>query len=200
MSSRIVLFGASGYTGDLTAREMVARGMAPVLAGRRREPLEALATELGGLEIKLADVENPASVHALVEKGDVLVSTVGPFMRFGQPALDAALSAGAHYLDSTGEGPFIRRVFEQAGPRAHAEGTVLLTAMGYDYVPGNLAGAIALREAGAAAHRVEIGYCWENEGGGSTSGMSGGLARRQASDGAGRKRDPQFRHRPRPQR
>ena len=174
MSSRIVLFGASGYTGDLTAREMVARGMTPVLAGRRREPLERLSAELGGLEVQLADVENPASVRALVEKGDVLVSTVGPFMRFGQPALDAALSAGAHYLDSTGEGPFIRRVFEQAGPRARDEGTVLLTAMGYDYVPGNLAGALALREAGDAASRVEIGYCWQNASGGSTSGMSGG--------------------------
>ncbi len=174
MSSRIVLFGASGYTGELTAREMVARGMTPVLAGRRRQPLERLAAELGGLELAVADVEQPASVRALVGKGDVLVSTVGPFMRFGQPALDAALSAGAHYLDSTGEGPFIRRVFEQAGPRARAEGTVLLTAMGYDYVPGNLAGALALREAGDAADRVEIGYCWQNEGGGSASGMSGG--------------------------
>ncbi len=174
MSSRIVLFGASGYTGDLTAREMVARGMTPVLAGRRREPLERLAAELGGLEVAVADVEQPASVRALVGKGDVLVSTVGPFMRFGQAALDAALDTGAHYLDSTGEGPFIRRVFEQAGPKAHSEGIVLLTAMGYDYVPGNLAGALALREAGDAAHRVEIGYCWENAGGGSASGMSGG--------------------------
>jgi len=86
MSSRIVLFGASGYTGDLTAREMVARGMTPVLAGRRRQPLERLSAELGGLELQIADVDNPASVRALVEKGDVLVSTVGPFMRFGQPA------------------------------------------------------------------------------------------------------------------
>ncbi len=174
MSSRIVLFGASGYTGDLAAREMVERGMTPVLAGRRREPLERLAAELGGLEVKLADVDDPASVYALVEKGDVLVSTVGPFMRFGQPALDAALKAGAHYLDSTGEGPFIRRVFEQAGPRAQAQGTVLLTAMGYDFVPGNLAGALALRDAGGTASRVEIGYCWQNEGGSSASGMSGG--------------------------
>ncbi len=153
---------------------MVARGLAPVLAGRRREPLERLAAELGGLELQLADVENPASVRALVEKGDVLVSTVGPFIRFGQPALDAALSAGAHYLDSTGEGPFIRRVFEQGGPRAQRDGTVLLTAMGYDFVPGNLAGALALGEAGGAARRVEIGYCWQRAGGSSKSAISGG--------------------------
>ncbi len=174
MSSRIVLFGASGYTGGLTAHEMVARGLKPVLAGRRRAPLEALAAQLGGLEVQLADVDNPASVRALVEQGDTLVSTVGPFMRWGQVALDAAIDAGAHYLDSTGEGPFIRRVFEQAGPRAHAKGVTLLPAMGYDYVPGNLAGALALREAGAQARRVEIGYCLENASGNTTADMSGG--------------------------
>jgi short subunit dehydrogenase-like uncharacterized protein len=70
----------------------------------------------------------------------------------------AAIAAGAHYLDSTGEPPFIRAVFERHGPAAHAAGCGLLTAMGYDYVPGNLAGALALREAGPAATRVDVGY------------------------------------------
>ena len=174
MSSRIVLFGATGYTGELTAREMVARGMRPVLAARRKEPLERLAEELGGLEWLVADVAKPQTVRALVEPGDVLVSTVGPFMQFGSAALDAAVDAGAHYLDSTGEGPFIRRVFEQAGPAARANGCTLLTAMGYDFVPGNLAGALALREAGPAASSVAIGYAWQNEDGAGASGMSGG--------------------------
>ena len=118
--SRIVLFGATGYTGDLTAREMVRRGMAPVLSARNPGRLQALADELGGLETQVADIGDPASVRALVERGDVLVSTVGPFLRWGEPALEAAIGAGAHYLDSTGEGPFIRRVFEQYGPRAAA--------------------------------------------------------------------------------
>jgi short subunit dehydrogenase-like uncharacterized protein len=94
----------------------------------------------------------------LVEAGDVLVSTVGPFNRWGEPAANAALDAGAHYLDSTGEPGFIRRIFEEYGPRAESAGIGMLTAFGYDYVPGNLAGALALREAGAAAARVDIGY------------------------------------------
>jgi short subunit dehydrogenase-like uncharacterized protein len=83
---------------------------------------------------------------------------VGPFVRWGEPALHAAIDAGAHYLDSTGEPPFIRAVFERHGLAAEAAGVGLLTAFGYDYVPGNLAGALALREAGERAVSVDVGY------------------------------------------
>ncbi len=171
MASRIVLFGATGYTGGLTARELVRRGLRPVLAARNAERLEALAADLGGLETQLADVGDPASVAALVEAGDVLISTVGPFMRWGDAALEAAIAKGAHYLDSTGEGPFIRKVFEDAGPRAERAGVGLLTAMGFDFVPGNLAGALALREGGSDVRRLEIGYFTN---GISADGLSGG--------------------------
>jgi short subunit dehydrogenase-like uncharacterized protein len=171
MAGRIVLFGATGYTGDLTARALVDRGARPVLAARSEARVRALADELGGLEWAVADVERPESVRALVERGDVLVSTVGPFARWGHPAVQAAVAAGAHYLDSTGEGSFIRDVFERYGAGAQAAGCGLLTAFGYDWVPGNLAGALALRDAGEAATRVEIGYF--NPGSGSDA-MSGG--------------------------
>jgi len=97
-------------------------------------------------------------VRALVEAGDVFVSTVGPFARWGEPALRAAIDAGAHYLESTGEPSFIRTVFDRHGPDAEAAGVGLLTAFGYDYVPGNLAGALALREAGERAVSVDVGY------------------------------------------
>lgn len=156
MNARIVLFGATGYTGELVARALVARGERPVLAGRRRSTLEALSAELGGLDTQTADASDPASVRALVEEGDVLVTTVGPFVRYGEPAVRAAVDAGAHYLDSTGEPAFIRRVFEEFGPQAHRSG--LLTAFGNDWVPGNLAGGLALREAGAEVRSVEVGY------------------------------------------
>lgn len=170
-SGRIVLFGATGYTGELAARAMVKRGLKPVIAGRRAAAAEQLAAELGGLESATADIAEPDTVRALVEKGDVLVSTVGPFARWGDPAVDAAIDAGAHYIDSTGEGPFIRRVFEQGGPRAERSGSLLLTAAGYDWVPGNLAGGLALEQAGDAAKAVRIGYFLT---GGGMGGMSGG--------------------------
>lgn len=154
----IVLFGATGYTGRLTARAMVARGLRPVLAGRNKAALSALATELGGLGVRVADVGNAVSVRKMVRTGDVLVSTVGPFARYGKPALDAALAGKAHYLDSTGEPAFIRQVFEQYGPRARAAGTGFLAAFGYDYVPGHTVAAAALEKAGSKAVRVDIGY------------------------------------------
>lgn len=167
---RIVLFGATGYTGALTAESLVARGERPLLAARSAERLERLAAELGGLETAVADVTRPESVRALVEPGDVLVTTVGPFARFGRPALDAAVAARASYLDSTGEPHFIRRVFEEYGPQAEAASCGLVTAFGYDFVPGNLAAAVALREGGAAAVRVDVGYFFTGASRGSASG------------------------------
>ena len=171
MSGRIILFGATGYTGRLTAEAMARRGVKPVLAARSAEALDALASELGGgYETAVADVAQPETVRALVEEGDVLVSTVGPFIRFGEAAVRAAIDGRAHYLDSTGEGPFIRRVFEEFGPQAEQAGVALLTAMGYDWVPGNLAGGLALQEAGAAATRLDVGYFSLGGGAGAMSG------------------------------
>jgi short subunit dehydrogenase-like uncharacterized protein len=159
VAGRIVLFGATGYTGRLVAEAMVERDLKPVLAARSADKLEVLAAELGGgLETAVADVSDPPSVSALVERGDVLVTTVGPFARWGTPAAAAATTAGAHYLDSTGEPAFIREVFERYGPAAERAGSAMLTAFGYDWVPGNLAGGLALRRAGEDAVRVDVGY------------------------------------------
>jgi short subunit dehydrogenase-like uncharacterized protein len=153
--TRIVLFGATGYTGRLTAEALVRRGAAPVLAGRNADALKDLAAELGGLEIETADVAEPETVRRLADGADVLVTTVGPFVTWGDPAVEAAIEHGVPYLDSTGEPVFIRKVFEEYGPRAPVP---LLTAFGYDYVPGNLAAAVALEAAGDRAARVDVGY------------------------------------------
>jgi short subunit dehydrogenase-like uncharacterized protein len=179
VAGRTVLFGATGYTGRLVAEAMVERGLRPVLAARGRERLEAMAAELGGLEVAIADVSDPASVRALVEQGDVLVTTVGPFVRWGGPAAAAASSAGAHYIDSTGEPAFIRQVFERYGPAAEQTGAAMLTAFGYDWVPGNLAAGLALRRAGDDAVRVDIGYFTTGKGsmsGGTMASSVGALA------------------------
>jgi short subunit dehydrogenase-like uncharacterized protein len=170
MAGRIVLFGATGYTGRLTAEALVRLGAAPVLAARNPNRLAALASELD-LEHAVADVERPETVKDLVGRGDVLVTTVGPFKRWGATAAGAAISQGAHYIDSTGEPPFIREVFERYGPAASRAGSGMLTAFGYDWVPGNLAGGLALRDAGKEAARVDVGYFMT---GTVRDGMSGG--------------------------
>jgi short subunit dehydrogenase-like uncharacterized protein len=157
VTARIIIFGATGFTGRLVAERLAAQGAAPVLAGRSEEALRALAEPLG-LEWRVADALRQNSVFALLEPGDVLVSTVGPFVKWGEPAVRAAIAAKGVYIDSTGEPHFIRRVYEELGPPAARAGAALLPAMGYDFVPGALAGALALEEAGDGVVRVDIGY------------------------------------------
>jgi hypothetical protein len=165
MAARIVVFGATGYTGELIASRLAAAGAAPVLAGRSEERLTALSERLGGLEVVRADAMRQNTVFELVRSADdVLISTVGPFSKWGLPAVRAAVAAGCTYLDTTGEPEFIRRVFEEFGAPAARSGARLLTAMGYDYAPGALAGALALDEAGADAVRVDVGYYATGEG------------------------------------
>jgi short subunit dehydrogenase-like uncharacterized protein len=157
VARRIIIFGATGFTGRQVAERLAVQGAAPVLAGRSEGPLRELAERLGA-EWRVADALRRNSVFALLEKGDVLVSTVGPFAKWGEPAVRAAIAAGGTYIDSTGEPAFIRRVFDEFGPPAERAGAALLPAMGYDFVPGTLAAALALEEAGDAAVRVDVGY------------------------------------------
>src|SRR5712692_10607735 len=160
---RIVLYGATGYMGGLTAHAMVASGARPVLAGRDKGRLDAVAARIsqavGGAPLETAVAgAGPGPLRDLLGPRDVLVSTAGPFLKVGLPVVAAAVDAGAIYLDSSGEPPFIRAVFDEFAPRAERTGAVLLTAFGYDYVPGNLAGALALEEAGPGAAQVRVGY------------------------------------------
>src|SRR5260370_22312787 len=102
---------------------MVARGPRPVLAGRGRGRLDALAATLSQergvqLETAVAGTDSPERLRELIGAGDVLVSTAGPFMKAGRAAVAAAAGAGAVYLDSSGEPPFIRQGFEEVCPRA----------------------------------------------------------------------------------
>lgn len=161
---KIVLFGATGYTGHLVAEALVRRGLRPLLCGRNKDRLDALSDRLGGLGIVLADVNDEAAMTALLSRGDILISTVGPFVQYGHTAISAAVKKGAFYIDSTGEPAFIRTVFETFGPKALATGATLITACGYDYIPGNCAAGLAINATDNKAVRVDIGYYTKKNG------------------------------------
>ena len=155
---RIVLVGATGYTGNKVLVELLAKGEQPTLAGRNEERMMALAESHGAnLPVAAVDVSSSDSLRQLFTDSDVVISTVGPFMKLGLKTVTAAAHAGSHYLDSSGEASFVRRAFELDSIAA-SRGATIVPAFGYDYVPGNLAGALVLNKAGAAARHVEIGY------------------------------------------
>jgi short subunit dehydrogenase-like uncharacterized protein len=164
-NSRILLFGATGYTGRITASLLTKSGAAPVLVGRNKSALVRMVENLSEESpagrkptYELADASAPESVRALLQsQDDVLISTVGPFARLGKPAVAAVVDAGAAYVDCSGEPTFIREMFESWGPKAQRTGARLLPAMGYDYAPGNLAAGLLLQRGGSVTG-MDIGY------------------------------------------
>ncbi|MFD5177814.1 saccharopine dehydrogenase family protein [Nocardia sp. NPDC058379] len=158
MTGRIVLLGVTGYTGGLVLDALLRRGLTPVLAGRDGAALATIAARAGGLATVVADATDADSIARLVRRGDVLISTVGPFERFGHGVARAAAEAGAHYIDSTGEVGFVLDLRRELHERARETGSLMLPAFGYDYVPGILAGTLAARKAGSELRAIDIGY------------------------------------------
>lgn len=128
-----VIYGANGYTGSLIAREAVNRGMRPILAGRNRSAVQALATELG-LEARIATLDAQGELEQLLRDQLLVLHCAGPFSYTSQPMIDACLATGTHYLDITGE----IDVFEKAWRRreeARRADVVLCPGTGFDVVP-----------------------------------------------------------------
>lgn len=153
----VVLFGASGFVGRLTAEHLAAHapaGTRIALAGRSRERLAAVARDLGpraaDWPLVVADASDESSLRRLAESTHVVVSTVGPYLRHGLPLVQACARAGTHYADLTGEVLFVRRSIDAADEAARASGARIVHSCGFDSVPSDL--AVLLAHEWARAH------------------------------------------------
>jgi short subunit dehydrogenase-like uncharacterized protein len=152
-SGRTLIYGAYGYTGELIARAAKQRGLAPVLGGRRPQPLGDLADELE-LESQAFQLESREIVERRLREVDAILLCAGPFSRTFRPVLEACLATGTHYLDITGEVD----VFESIALRdeeARAAGVVLLPGVGFDVVPSDCL-AVHLARRLPDAKRLEL--------------------------------------------
>jgi short subunit dehydrogenase-like uncharacterized protein len=128
-----LIYGATGYTGELIAREAVRRGQRPILAGRNPETVAKLAADLG-LTARVFALDEPGKIAASLAGVAAVLHCAGPFVHTYQAMVDACLQARTHYLDITGE----LAVFEGCARRtaeASAAGIVLLPGVGFDVVP-----------------------------------------------------------------
>lgn len=156
----LVLLGATGFTGRLTA-EYLARhapvGLRWALAGRNAAKLEDVRDKLplGGIggaggvgapEIVLADVTDADSLRALAERTRLVLTTVGPFLRYGDPLVAACAAAGTDYVDSTGEPEFVDAAWLAHHAAAEASGARVVHACGFDSIPHDLGVRFAVGE------------------------------------------------------
>lgn len=149
----VVVFGASGVTGRRVAAYLAERadevGANWAVAGRDAAKLERVLGEIGvaAPETIAADVGDPASLAAMAARTRVVLDLVGPYTLYGTPVIEACVAGGAHYVDLTGETPFMRRTVDAFHDRAAAAGVKIVQTCGFEALPPDLAVFIAAETA-----------------------------------------------------
>ncbi|MEU4145764.1 saccharopine dehydrogenase family protein [Streptomyces parvulus] len=148
----IVLFGATGFVGELTARYLAAHapeGLRWAIAGRDEEKLGRLRSGLpDGSDpgVLRADVSDPDSLRELAGRARVVATTVGPYVRYGDALAAACAESGTDYLDLTGEPEFVDLTYVRHDARARETGARLVHACGFDSVPHDLGVYFTVRQ------------------------------------------------------
>ena len=152
----LVLFGASGFVGKLVAEhlaEHAPEGARIALAGRTRAKVEVVRAGLPergrSWPVLVADSADEAALAELAGSTRAVVTTVGPYARYGLPLVQACAAAGTHYADLTGEVLFVRDAIDAVDATARGTGARIVHACGYDSIPSDLAVAELARRAAA---------------------------------------------------
>ncbi len=149
----VVVFGASGVTGRRVAAYLAERadevGASWAVAGRDAAKLERVLGEIGvsAPETIAADVDDPASLAAMASRTHVVLNLVGPYTLYGTPVIEACVENGAHYVDLTGETPFMRNTVDVFHDRAAAAGVKIVPTCGFEALPPDLAVLLAAETA-----------------------------------------------------
>lgn len=164
MPGPLLVYGAYGYTGELVARELLARGLETVVGGRDPERLGRVERALG-CEPRAFPLGDAGALRRGIRGASAVVHCAGPFAATAVPMAEACIDERVHYLDVSGE---IRAIaaLHALGPRARAAGVMLLPAAGFDVVPSDcLAAHLVRRLPGARSLVVAIaGLDWVSRG------------------------------------
>jgi short subunit dehydrogenase-like uncharacterized protein len=155
----IVIFGATGFTGELTAAYLAENapvGLRWALAGRNQDKLEKVRARLAKIDPSLAelpllqaDSSDEESMRAVAASTRVVITTVGPYLLYGQALVAACAEAGTDYLDLTGEPEFVDRMYLAHHDRAVETGARIVHAAGFDSIPHDLGAWFTVQELGS---------------------------------------------------
>jgi short subunit dehydrogenase-like uncharacterized protein len=152
----IVLFGATGFTGGLTAEYLAQHGgdkLRWALAGRNEEKLKLVRARLADinpacktLDLLMADVGDAESIKAVAVSAKVVITTVGPYIHFGEPLVAACAAAGTDYVDLTGEPEFVDLMWLRYHDLARTTGARIVNCCGFDSIPHDLGAYFTVRQ------------------------------------------------------
>eukprot|EP00759_Apiculatamorpha_spiralis_P051646 PhF_6_TR536/c0_g1_i1/m.400 len=157
----VVIYGATGFTGALCVeyfRDHAPKELKWAVAGRQKSKLELVLKDLNTptIPILVADSSDPASLAEMCKNTTVVLTTVGPFAKYGYPLVAACVRAGTHYCDITGEPQFVSRVIDTLHDDAVKNNSLIVSCCGYDSVPSDLGNMMMLRAAAAEFPGVPV--------------------------------------------
>jgi short subunit dehydrogenase-like uncharacterized protein len=145
----IVLYGASGFVGKQTVQYFARHTSEPVrwaIAGRNRQKLESVRAEVGAaVDVLIADSQDQQAVDNLVSQTRVLLTTAGPFALYGNALVDACVRFKTHYVDITGETPWVKTLIDRHHTQAALDGTRIIPCCGFDSIPSDLGTYMVVR-------------------------------------------------------
>jgi short subunit dehydrogenase-like uncharacterized protein len=156
----IVVYGATGLVGGRVCAALDEQGVPFIAAGRTKHRLDKLAAVVGAAGVRVAGIDDPASLERAFRDARVVVNCAGPLVEVGEPILLAALAAGAHYIDLGGDQTFLHHLYERHDSTARRAGTVVVPGCGINCALGDWAASWAsmqvcgMADEGAAVRTV----------------------------------------------
>ena len=155
----IVLYGATGFTGQLCAKYFMNNypDLNWAIAGRDKEKLELLKSDINfSGDILIADGQDLEALNTLAEQTKVVLSTAGPFARYGSLLVQACVEQGAHYTDITGENHWVRDMIDQHHEKAASKGVRIIPSCGYDSIPSDIGAYFTVSQFKKPVSRVDV--------------------------------------------
>ena len=155
----IVLYGATGFTGQLCAKYLMNNypDLNWAIAGRDKEKLEQLKSDINfSGDVLIADGQDLEALNALAEQTKVVLSTAGPFARYGSLLVQACVEQGSHYTDITGENHWVRDMIDQHHEKAASKGVRIIPSCGYDSIPSDIGTYFAVSQFDKPVSRVDV--------------------------------------------
>lgn len=145
----VILYGASGFVGKQTVQyfaDHTSKQTRWAIAGRNRQKLEAVRAQVGvAVDVLVADSQDQQAVDKIVSQTKVILTTAGPFALYGNTLVDACVRYKTHYVDITGETPWVRTLIDRYHTQAAVDGTRIIPCCGFDSVPSDLGTYLVVR-------------------------------------------------------
>ena len=167
----IIIFGATGFTGELCAKYLSENypDISFAIAGRNKEKLEKIKSKNNlSCPIVVADSFDRTALNNMCEKAGVVLTTAGPYHKYGSHLLSACIDNGCHYVDITGESFWVKEQIEKHHASAEAKGVRIINACGFDSVPSDLGVFFAVNSVKGEVQSVQGFHSWKGEASGGT--------------------------------